>query len=188
MTQEEDKHKENIYGRILRYLGWKVEVSTPDIDKSIICVAPHTSNWDFILCELAIRSIRRKSGFLMKSTWFFFPLGNLFRAMGGIAVVRKPGGNSLVDTVIEMFRTHEKLTIAITPEGTRKRVETWHTGFLRIAYGANVPLQLAIVDFAKKEIKMNKVYNPMGDVEADLKTIKEYYRGVRGKHPEKFDI
>ena len=74
--------------KLLKWGGWTVNVELPDFDKSIICVAPHTSNWDFIICELAYLSLGRRSGFLMKKDWFFFPLGNFFRAIGGVPVDR----------------------------------------------------------------------------------------------------
>ena len=101
---------------ILRMAGWTVKVTVPDYPKCIICEAPHTSNWDFILGKLAYASVGRKAGFLMKSTWFFFPMGAIFRSMGGVPVVRKMGGSSLVDTLVEQFKTTDKLVIAITPE------------------------------------------------------------------------
>lgn len=178
----------NIYGKILKQFGWTVEATTPEFPKSIICVAPHTSNWDFILCEFAIRSVNRHSGFLMKSSWFFFPLGYLLKAMGGIPVVRKNKKVSLVDSIIEKFKTSDNLTIAITPEGTRKRVEDWRTGFLRIAYGAKVPLQLAALDFKKKIITLTKVFEPSGNLEEDIAAIKEYYKNCTALYPEKFAI
>ena len=131
---------------ILRIAGWKLNVTLPDYPKSIICVAPHTSNWDFVLGKLAYSAIGRKAGFLMKESWFFFPLGYIFKAIGGIPVPRKRG-SSLTDTLIEKFNHSDKLNIAITPEGTRSRVTQWRTGFLHIALGAGVPIQLAAIDY-----------------------------------------
>ena len=77
-----------------------MEITVPDYPKAIICVAPHTSNWDFIVGELAIRSVGRKAGFMMKSSWFFFPLGYLLKAIGGIPVVRSGKKSSLVDAIV----------------------------------------------------------------------------------------
>ena len=175
----------NLAARILKWAGWKVEVSVPDYPKSIICVAPHTSNWDFILCELAIRSIHRHAGFLMKSSWFFWPLGPIFRSMGGIAVNRKPG-QSLTQHLIEMYRESDRLTIAITPEGTRSRTSKWHTGFLRVAYETGTPICLAALDFPSKTISMNCTYEPTGDLDADMHAIKTFYRPYTGKYADKF--
>ena len=88
---------------ILKIFGWTVDITVPDYPKSIICVAPHTSNWDFILGKLAYASVGRKAGFLMKDTWFFFPLGPIFRAIGGVPVARKHKGPSLVEQLIKRY-------------------------------------------------------------------------------------
>lgn len=176
----------NLAAKILKAFGWSVNISVPDYPKCIICVAPHTSNWDFILGELAIRSVGRTAGFLMKSSWFFFPLGIFFKAIGGIPVERKNKKISLVEAVVEKFRTSSRLTIAITPEGTRKRVEKWHTGFLHIAYEANVPIALGAIDFPRKHIRVTDIFTPTGDVERDMLEIKKFYKPFSGIHPEKF--
>lgn len=166
--------------------GWTVKVAVPDYPRCIICVAPHTSNWDFILGKLAYASIGRKAGFLMKSTWFFFPLGYIFRAMGGVPVVRKKGGTSLVDTLVQKYKTSDNLVLAITPEGTRSRTSEWRTGFLRIAQQANVPIILGALDFGRKEVILTETFIPTGDIDADMRAVKNYYQDFTGKHPEKF--
>lgn len=171
---------------ILRIAGWTVKVAVPDYPRCIICVAPHTSNWDFILGKLAYASIGRKAGFLMKSTWFFFPLGYIFRAMGGVPVVRKKGGTSLVDTLVQKYKTSDNLVLAITPEGTRSRTSEWRTGFLRIAQQANVPIILGALDFGRKEVILTETFIPTGDIDADMRAVKNYYKDFTGKHPEKF--
>lgn len=170
---------------LLRLAGWKLTLTTPDYPKQIICVAPHTSNWDFVLCELAYRSVGRRAGFLMKQFWFFWPLGALFRALGGIPVGNKQKG-SITQQLVSRFRSEERLTIAITPEGTRSRTSKWRTGFLHVAYDTGVPVTLAVLDFANKHISLTETFHPTGDVEADMKAIKAFYRPYRGKFPEKF--
>ena len=176
----------NLARRLLKWMGWGVEVSVPDLPKAIICVAPHTSNWDFIIGELAIRSVGRKAGFMMKSSWFFFPLGCLFKALGGIPVKRRNKQQSLVDVMVQRFNSEERLVVAITPEGTRSRTATWHTGFLRIARDANVPIMLAVIDFRMKKAIINDMFIPTGDTEADMRVIKQYYKPFTGRHPENF--
>lgn len=172
---------------ILRMAGWKVSITVPDYPKVIICVAPHTSNWDFILGKLAYAAIGRKAGFLMKSSWFFFPLGLIFKAIGGVPVSRGKG-SSLVDTLVERYRSSDRLALAITPEGTRSLTTRWHTGFLRIAIEANVPIVLGAIDFATKRIIIEKTFTPTGDIEADIRQVKEYYRPFKGKYPDKFSV
>lgn len=174
----------NICKKLLSLAGWKVKVTVPDYPKMIYCVAPHTSNWDFLLCELAIRSVGRSAGFLMKASWFFFPMGAFFRAMGGIPVEREHKTQSLTECLIDKFREPGELKIAITPEGTRKATRGWHTGFLRIAREAGVPVCLASVDYPSKTISACDIFEPTGDMEADMAAVKRFYRSFTGKFPD----
>jgi len=172
---------------LLRLFGWRVSITVPDYPKCIVCVAPHTSNWDFILGELAYTSVGRKAGFLMKDTWFFWPLGCLFRAIGGIAVPRrKKGARSVTEVVVEKFNTSDRLTIAITPEGTRSRTTQWHTGFLRIAEQTDVRIVLGVIDAPAKHIMIEHTFESTGDIEADMRRIKDFYSPYKGIYPDKF--
>lgn len=172
---------------IYKRLGWSLEISIPDYPKCIICIAPHTSNWDFFYAQLVCKMLKWKARFLMKSTWFFFPLNYIFKAMGGIPVSRK-SSNDLTETIVNMYRNSDSLILALTPEGTRKRVEKWRSGIIYIAKGANVPIVLAAIDYKKKHISLTDIYIPTGDVEKDMLFIKNYYKGVNAKYPEKFCI
>lgn len=172
---------------IMKSMKWsvKIKVDIPLPDKCIICVAPHTSNWDFIICQLAILSEKIKSGFLMKETWFFWPLGNLFRAIGGIPVPRRKGSH-LTDAIVEAAKTNKNFVLAVTPEGTRSYTENWRKGFLHIAYNAQLPIFLAYLDYNKKEIVLDKQFHYVGDVQQDLTEVKKYYKDIPAKYPEKF--
>lgn len=170
---------------ILRIFGWSVSITVPDYPKCIICVAPHTSNWDFVLGKLAYAAVGRHAGFLMKEAWFFFPMGLFFRAIGGIPVPRRRG-SSLVDVVVDKFRSSSRMAVAITPEGTRSRTSQWRTGFLHIARKAGVPIVLGVIDFPSKRIMINEEFHLSGDIEADMHTIKNFYKPFQGKYPDKF--
>ncbi|MDE6272775.1 MAG: 1-acyl-sn-glycerol-3-phosphate acyltransferase [Muribaculaceae bacterium] len=179
----------NIWGLALKWFGWEVKISAPRRDKCVICVAPHTSNWDFIIGLAAYQSLGRSANFLMKKFWFFFPLKYLLKAFGGIPVESsRKTGKSLVSQIIEDFKSREYLNLAVTPEGTRSRVETWRTGFLQIALGAGVPVQLGVIDFSNKKIIIEREYLPTGNIEADMKHVKEYYSHFpeAARYPEKF--
>lgn len=154
-----------------------------------MCVAPHTSNWDFIIGEVCIRSVGRTAGFLMKDTWFFFPLGYLLRAIGGIPVSRKRRTH-VTDSVVEAFKSDDRLMVAVTPEGTRSRNANWHTGFLHIARKADVPVVMGTIDYESRLVKIEKPFYPSADVEADMEKIKEYFstRGHIAKYPDKFTV
>jgi len=170
---------------IFKILGWKALVTVVEPPKSVICVAPHTSNWDFLIGKLYYWSLNRKSSFLMKKSWFFFPMGSLLRSMGGVAVDRTQK-TSVTDQMAEEFNTRATFHLAITPEGTRKLVEKWKMGFYYIAVKANVPIQLAYIDYKKKEMGITGILYPTGDEKADLETIQAFYRNVNAKNPGSF--
>ena len=172
---------------IFRKMGWQVEMTVPYRDKCIICVAPHTSNWDFIIAELYYHSIGRTAGFLMKKEWFFWPMGVLFRSMGGIPVERNRHV-SLTDRVAEAAMKADRFELAVTPEGTRSLATKWKRGFYFIALKAGVPIQLYAIDYKNKRIVCTKELVPAGDVEADMRLIMDYYRPYEGKYPGKFAV
>lgn len=177
----------NIWKSFLKMCGWKVEITAPRREKCVICVAPHTSNWDFIIGLAAYRSLGRKANFLMKEFWFFFPLGYLLRALGGIPVPKKRGSD-LTASIIHDFGTRNYINLAVTPEGTRSRTDRWRRGFLYIAYGAKVPLQLGIIDYENSRVIIRDEYLLTGDPDADIAGIKKYYSNYANaaRYPRKF--
>lgn len=173
---------------ILKVAGWNViQPTEAEPKKSVVCVAPHTSNWDFPIGELSYWSIGRKSSFLIKKSWFIFPLNHLFKALGGVPVDRTRR-NSVTSQMVEEFNKREYFHLAITPEGTRSLVTKWKMGFYHIAVEAKVPIQLAYFDYAKKEMGIKTIFYPTGDEKADLKKIQSYYKDVKGRFPEKFNL
>lgn len=198
---------------ILKKAGWEFRVNIPPVAKCLICVAPHTSNWDFIMGELAIHSVGMKAGFLMKSTWFFFPLGPILRSMGGIPVHRTTKAEALLEqrvvgteaieaierlhgdkknhvtqTVINAFNKRQRLAIAVTPEGTRSRNSHWHKGIVVMAHEVGVPIVLAYFDYKRKVACLDQLFTPTGDIEADMLAIKRYYndKGDYARYPDHF--
>lgn len=180
----------NLWGKILKWFGWQVEITAPRHDKCVICVAPHTSNYDFLLGIFAYKSLGREANFLMKKFWFFFPLKYLLRKLGGIPVNTKSRGGALTESIIKMFDERSYVNLAVTPEGTRSRREKWKTGFLYIAYGAKVPVQLGVIDYRHKKIIIEKEFNPSGNIESDMKYVKDFYAGFTdaARYPDKFTV
>lgn len=171
---------------LFRIFGWKTRGSFPaDIKKYVIAVAPHTSNWDFLvgLAGRRILRIHGKARFLGKSSLFKPPFGWLFRSMGGYPVDRSKS-QDMVEQVAAIFDAHDEFMLAIAPEGTRKKVEKLKTGFYFIAKKANVPIVPVGFDFKKKEIIVAEPMYPTDDFEADMKRILSFYRSVTGKNPE----
>lgn len=170
----------------LKIAGWSWNLSVPDYPKSVICVAPHTSNWDFIIGKLFYMAVGRNANFLIKKDWFFFPLNYFFKSIGGIPVDRSKN-NSLVDQLVEVAQTEPRFNVAITPEGTRKKNKNWKKGFYYIALKAHVPIVLAVLDYQQKKIIMEETFIPTGDESADLLAIKQYFQKYAGpKYPELF--
>lgn len=127
------------------------------------------------------------SNFLMKKEWFFWPLGALFRRLGGIPVYRQKHMR-MTDAMAEAAQKADKFHLCITPEGTRKRVEEWKKGFYFIAQGAQIPILLYGIDYERKLIQCTKTIWPSGDIEKDMKEIKLYFKNFKGKRPENFTI
>lgn len=175
----------NLAHRILKTLGWSIITPPDNPPKSIICVAPHTSNFDFIYGKLYYHAIKREAGFLMKKSWFVFPLGLIFKSMGGIPIDRSKKGRT-VDATAALFEQYEKISIAITPEGTRRARSTWKTGFYRIALAAGVPIQLAVIDYKKKRLGIFETFTPTGDMEADIRYIRSKYNASQARYPRLF--
>lgn len=168
-----------------RLLGWKTCLTVPNYDKCVICAAPHTSNWDLFIGKLFYGALGRKACFMMKKEWFFFPLGILFKAMGGIPVNRDKR-TSMVDQMAERFAKNDQFHLAITPEGTRKANPDWKKGFYYIALKAQVPIVLIGIDYPSKTISATKVVIPTGDFENEMREIKRYFKSFHGKNPANF--
>ena len=172
---------------LYKKMGWSIEVTEDHPDKYIICLAPHTSNWDFILGQLYSGAQGIKSNFLMKKEWFFWPLGILFRRLGGIPVHRQKK-TSMTDALAETAKAEPVFHLCITPEGTRSKTADWKKGFYFIALKAGMPILLYGIDYEKKHIQCTKTVIPSGDLDSDMRDIKLYYKHFKGKKPENFTI
>lgn len=172
---------------LYRLMGWKTEVTVDLPQKYIIALAPHTSNWDFIMGLLYSRAEGFRCEFLMKKEWFFWPLGPIFRSLGGIPVQRSKH-TSMTDQLAAIARERETFGLCITPEGTRKRTTDWKHGFYYIALKADLPILLFGLDYGQKRIVCTKTIMPDGDVERQMAEIKQYFKDFQGKYPENFAI
>lgn len=170
---------------LLRLAGWKVRVIGDDVPKSVLCIAPHTSNWDFVIGKMSYTAMGRNAHFLIKKDWFFFPFNLFFKWIGGVPVDRKKR-TSLTQQMVYEFESRDSFQLAITPEGSRKAVSEWKKGFYHIAVAAKVPITLIYIDYGTKEAGIKEVFYPTGDMEKDLRYIREQYRGKEGRNKEQF--
>jgi 1-acyl-sn-glycerol-3-phosphate acyltransferase len=180
--------KKKIARFILKIFGWNVVIEIPpEIKKMVVMMAPHTSNWDFVLGWLGFMSIGVRSRYLVKKEAFFFPLGKIISAMGAIPVDRKVSANIVVE-VGDMFKLTDSLYITITPEGTRSLNRNWKRGYYYIAEHAQVPIAFGFLDYKQKTGGIGGTLFPTGNYEADLEKIEAFYAGKHARHPEKFNL
>jgi 1-acyl-sn-glycerol-3-phosphate acyltransferase len=165
--------------------GWHMEGEVPNYPKLVAIGAPHTSNWDGLVMYGLSIVLGAKFHWLGKKQLFRFPIGWLMRAAGGVPVNRETGKNA-VDTSIEVFNERDRFILVIAPEGTRRYVDHWKTGFYYIALGANVPIVMGWVDYGGKRAGLGPILHPTGDIEADFEVIKAFYDDFsdkRGRFP-----
>ena len=166
-------------------MGWKLEGNVANAERVLITAAPHTSNWDAILGFAAILGINVRLHWLGKHSIFIPGLRWFMRWLGGIPVDRE-NPESVMGYVDEVVSKHEGVVIIVAPEGTRKKAEKWKTGFLRIAEANDCVIQLGALDFPNKRILLGKTFEPTGDNQADIESIKEWYKQFKGKFPDQF--
>ncbi len=169
---------------ILRLGRWEAVGGKLDVPKAVLIAYPHTSNWDGLWALTYKVAVGLDLRFFGKHTLFWFPLGTLLRALGGIPLDRSTPG-SAVDKAVKALVENDSFYFALAPEGTRRYRPFWKTGFYRIAERANVPVVLCFMDYNHRRIGTGPVFEITGDREADMKRIAEFYEDVGGHNPEK---
>jgi 1-acyl-sn-glycerol-3-phosphate acyltransferase len=178
----------------LGLMGWKIDNHWDlTLDQCVMIAAPHTSNWDALYARLALKALGVNVRITIKDSYMKLPFGPFVRAMGGIGIDRRPKKEgeprpSMVDLMSDLFRTHQKLVMLVTPEGTRSKQEQWKTGFYHVAINAGVPIALAYMDYAKKTTGIGKIVYPTGNYEQDMAEIMDFYAGINPKYPELFSV
>lgn len=162
-----------------RLMGWKLNGVFPEVQKCIVIVVPHTSWVDFFLGLLVRRVINKQFHYVGKKSLFKPPFGWYFRWLGGTPVDRSKSSDT-VSAVAQIFHDRDEFRFALAPEGTRKKVKQWKTGFYYIAHKAVVPIVMVAFDYGKKEIKISQPFIPSGDFDKDWPFFKEFYNGVTG--------
>lgn len=166
-------------------MGWKIIGSMKYPKRCVIIAAPHTSNWDFLIGRCYAYILRISPKYLMKSELFLPIIGILFRFNGAIPVCREDKHN-VVEIISDLFK-NENFILGIAPEGTRKRVDKWKTGFYHIANNAQVPIVLVKIDYNLKEIGIVNNIFPSGNLEKDMLEIQKNFEHVVGKVPNNYN-
>jgi 1-acyl-sn-glycerol-3-phosphate acyltransferase len=173
---------------ILKLLNYKIDlVNIPKEKKYVLVFAPHTSWTDFAIGKIALTAMGIHTTFLIKEELFFFPLGAYLKYLGGYPVNRKNSKN-LTDTLALYMKEKDEIAFLITPEGTRKRVETWKRGFYHIALKAETPIALAYLNYNNRKGGVGPIFYPTGDYDTDLKEIQKFYYGMKGRRKGRFNL
>jgi 1-acyl-sn-glycerol-3-phosphate acyltransferase len=185
---------EKLAEKSLNLMGWELDNHWDlNVDQCVMIAAPHTSNWDALYARLALKALGVNVSLTIKDCYMKFPLGPFVLAMGGIGIdrsVKQEGQErpSMVQLMSDLFKTHPKLVMLVTPEGTRAKQEQWKTGFYHVATTAGVPIALAYMDYAKKKTGVGKIVYPTGDYEKDMAEIMSFYAEINAKFPENFSV
>ena len=170
----------------LKISGWKTEGEIPkNLKKYVMIAAPHTSNYDLPMMLVSAFSFNIKIYWTGKRSIFKFPFQTIMMWMGGIPIDRDKTKN-VVSKTVDLFNEHDELIVIIPPEGTRGEAKYWKTGFYHIANEAGIPIVSTYLDYKRKIAGIGPILTPTGDVEKDMKIIREFYNNVSGKYPDKF--
>jgi len=169
----------------LRVCGWAFEGEVPDHRRYVLIAAPHTSNWDFVFMIAMALALGLRLNWMGKASLFASPLGGLYRALGGIPTRRDMRSN-LVEQSTARFAERDDLVLAVPAEGTRRRGVAWRSGFYHIARGANVPIVLGYLDYARKRGGLGPAIFPSLDIGADMDRIRAFYADKVGRYPDQF--
>jgi len=168
---------------ILKLIGWTSIGSKVPVPKYVLIAAPHTSNWDFPLMLLVVLELRLQLYWMGKHTLFPFPFSGLMKWLGGIPINRAKSHN-VVYEIVDQFKNNDNFVVLVPPEGTRRKVSAWKTGFYHIANSAEIPILMGYVDAEKKEAGFADFFYPTGDLDKDMKEIRGFYAEKKGLNAE----
>lgn len=172
--------KRNVGKAFLAGTRWKVEGTPPSPEQTCIFVgAPHTSFWDTaLMLTTAWRSDLRVK-FLIKHEITNTTFGGLLTKVGAIPVNRENPG-PLIEQLTEAAESDGGFQLVLTPEGTRKPVQYWKSGFYRFAWSTGIPLALVSPDKPTMTITFGPIFNVTGDVSADMDKIRTFFADKHG--------
>ncbi len=171
----------------LKLTGWQVKGALPPgAEKSVLIAAPHTSNWDLPYTLMVAFALRLTPYWMGKAQIFRFPFRGLMMWLGGLPVDRSQANNLVAASVTALGEANGPLQLIVPPEGTRGKTRFWKTGFYYIAVGAQVPIVMAYMDYEKKISGLGPVFQPTGNIDADMASIKAFYAPFKGKNADQF--
>jgi len=174
-------------GKLLKVLGWKIKGEFPDIKKSILIFAPHTSYFDAFYGKLFLNETGITHKFISKKELFIFPGTFIMTKFGSIPIDTR-NGRTIVLNIADKLKKSEELHIIISPEGHRAKTTQWKKGFYLTSQRANVPIVVGYMDFKKKEIGIKGVIYDTKNITPVMRQINKMYKDVSGKYPNNFAL
>lgn len=181
MPQFSQRAWRRVFRALVALGGWRLEGDFPGVPKVVLIVAPHSSWWDGIWGLLFKVALGANITFMAKRELFRWPLGGLLRRLGGVPIARGEA-RDVVGQMAERFESSDRLWLGIEPEGTRKAVRKWKSGFWHIAHQAGVPILPGYFDYPRKVIGLGPLFQPTADKEADIAALRAFYAPYRGKY------
>jgi 1-acyl-sn-glycerol-3-phosphate acyltransferase len=169
----------------LAVLGWRIEGEVPNVPRVVLVVAPHTSNWDFVVGIATMLALGLDARWIGKDSLFRAPFGPLLRWLGGTPVDRDaPEG--VVEGAVRRLETADRLFLTLSPEGTRRKVARWKTGFHRMARRAGVPVWPVALDYSRKAVELLPLFTVSDDLEGDLEALRSLFTPAMARNPDQF--
>lgn len=173
---------------LLKLMRFKPDLkNVPQEDKYVLLFIPHTSMFDFVIGKITLTIMGVHPLFLIKKEAFWWPLGAILRKLGGVPLDRKNASKFYLYAA-DLIRKEDRVALLISPEGTRKRNDKWKKGFLYIAEEADVPIYMGYLDYGSRRVGIGEKFSPTGNHDADIKTVQQYYVGMRGLHKGWFNL
>jgi 1-acyl-sn-glycerol-3-phosphate acyltransferase len=175
-------------GRILKLLKWEIVGQFPDITKSVVLIAPHTSNWDIVLGKLFMNEMGVSNKVLVKKELFFFPMNIIMKILGTLPVDRYDRENTIVYQTVNYIKNSKTFNLVVSAEGTRQKIDKWKKGFFYIAQKANVPIVVGYLDYKNKKLGIKSTIYEIDDVKKTMIKINELYKNSNAKYQENFTL
>lgn len=170
---------------MLRVSRWRIVSEAPREPKFVAIVAPHTSNWDFLVGVAVMFTLDLDVHWFGKDSLFRWPLGPILRRLGGRPVARDTA-QGVVAEIATAVRAEPQFILALAPEGTRKRVRAWRTGYYRIAEEADIPIVPVWLDWSRREVGIGAPFRATGGMERDRAALQSLYRPEMARDPSRF--
>lgn len=177
-----------ISGKILKLFGWTIIGKFPDIKKSVIVIAPHTSNWDLVLGKLFMNEMGAQNTVLVKKELFFFPMNIILKLAGTLPVDRYNRDTSIIYQSVNYIKNNSEFNLVVSAEGTRSKIDKWKKGFYYIAQKANVPIVVGYFDYKRKELGIKTTIYDTDNVKNVMTELNTIFKNANAKYPENFTL